>query len=151
MKALAWSKYQREIGTFTCSYAVVRDTEKEARERNTTTTSTRRATGKPPTMCARCSAMKRLLLQEYFDKFRANFIAGWGGYPLVGTPEQVTDRHRHRHRGIDGTLVSMVDYNQELPYWMEKVMPLLEQAKCASRRPGARPRPDGAAIGRPAP
>ena len=35
--------------------------------------------------------------------------------------------------GIDGTLVSMVDYNQELPYWMEKVMPLLEQA--GLRRP----------------
>ena len=30
--------------------------------------------------------------------------------------------------GIDGTLISMVDYNAELPYWNERVMPLLEQA-----------------------
>ena len=44
-------------------------------------------------------------------------------------PEQVTDQLLHlSSSGIDGTLVSMVDYNQELPYWMERVMPLLEQA-----------------------
>ena len=66
---------------------------------------------------------------EYFDKFRANFIAGWGGYPLVGTAEQVTDKLLELSKtGIDGTLISMVDYNQELPYWNAKVMPLLEQA-----------------------
>jgi hypothetical protein len=29
---------------------------------------------------------------------------------------------------VDGTLISLVDYNAELPYWNEKVMPLLEQA-----------------------
>ena len=67
--------------------------------------------------------------KEYFDKFRENFIAGWGGFPLVGTPEQVTDKLLQlSSTGVDGTLISMVDYNAELPYWNEKVMPLLEQA-----------------------
>ena len=66
---------------------------------------------------------------EYLDKFRENFIAGWGGYPLVGTADQVTDKLLELSRtGVDGTLISLVDYNAELPYWNEKVMPLLEQA-----------------------
>jgi FMNH2-dependent dimethyl sulfone monooxygenase len=32
MKDLAWTKYKRESGTFTYSYAVVRDTEKGAKD-----------------------------------------------------------------------------------------------------------------------
>ena len=38
------------------------------------------------------------------DEFRFHFIAGHGGYPLVGTPEQIVDeidkldRDRHRRR-----------------------------------------------------
>jgi alkanesulfonate monooxygenase SsuD/methylene tetrahydromethanopterin reductase-like flavin-dependent oxidoreductase (luciferase family) len=57
--------------------------------------------------------------------FRANFIAGWGGCPPIGTPEQ---RVELSGTWIDGMLISMVDYNQELPHWNERVMPLLEQA-----------------------
>jgi dimethylsulfone monooxygenase len=30
--------------------------------------------------------------------------------------------------GVDGTLISLVDYNAELPHWNDKVMPLLVQA-----------------------
>lgn len=52
-----------------------------------------------------------------------------GGFPLVGTPEQVTSRLLELSRtGVDGTLISLVDYNAELPYWNENVRPLLEQA-----------------------
>ena len=29
---------------------------------------------------------------------------------------------------LDGSLITMVDYNQELPYFNAKVLPLLEQA-----------------------
>ena len=48
---------------------------------------------------------------------------------MVGTPERVADKLVELSKtGIDGTLISMVDYNQELPYWNAKVMPLLEQA-----------------------
>lgn len=57
------------------------------------------------------------------------FIAGWGGYPLVGTPEQVVEKMQHVHAmGIDGFILSWLDYAEELEYFGERVMPLLRQA-----------------------
>ena len=129
MRELAWTKYRREIGTFTYSYAVVRDTEKEAREYYDYYVNQKGDWEAADNVCKIFGIESGSYTPEYFDKFRANFIAGWGGYPLVGTPEQVTDQLLELSgTGIDGTLISMVDYNQELPYWNEKVMPLLEQA-----------------------
>ncbi len=139
MKELAWSNYQREIGTFTYSYAVVRDTEKEARDYYNYYVNEKGDWEAADNVCKIYGIESGSYSPEYFDLFRAAFIAGWGGYPLIGTPEQVTDQLLELSgTGIDGTLVSMVDYNQELPYWNERVMPLLEQA--GLRKPHTRVR-----------
>jgi alkanesulfonate monooxygenase SsuD/methylene tetrahydromethanopterin reductase-like flavin-dependent oxidoreductase (luciferase family) len=64
-----------------------------------------------------------------YQKFKERFIAGWGGYPIVGTPEQVADKLMTlSNTGVDGALLTMVDYNEELPFFNERVMPLLKQA-----------------------
>ena len=69
---------------------------------------------------------------QSFDHAREmseRFIAGWGGYPLVGTPEQVVEKMLAIHAmGIDGFILSWLDYAQELEYFGERVMPLLKQA-----------------------
>ncbi|NPD16109.1 LLM class flavin-dependent oxidoreductase [Xinfangfangia sp. D13-10-4-6] len=129
MRRLAYEQHRREIGAFTYSYAVVRDTEKEAKEYYDYYVHEKGDWEACDNVCRVFGIESGSYSKEYFDKFRANFIAGWGGYPLVGTPEQVTDKLIElSNTGIDGTLISMVDYNAELPYWNEKVMPLLEQA-----------------------
>jgi dimethylsulfone monooxygenase len=139
MKELAWSKSRREIGTFTYSYAVVRDTEKEAREYYNYYVNEKGDWEAADAVCKIYGMESGSYSREYFDQFRAAFIAGWGGYPLIGTPEQVTDQLlKLSGTGIDGTLISMVDYNQELPYWNERVMPLLEQAGLRKPRAQAR-------------
>ena len=57
------------------------------------------------------------------------FIAGWGGYPLVGTPEQVVEKMvAIADIGIEGFILSWLDYYEELKYFGEKVMPLMRQA-----------------------
>ncbi|MBV9323212.1 MAG: LLM class flavin-dependent oxidoreductase [Chloroflexi bacterium] len=54
---------------------------------------------------------------------------GWGSYLIVGTPEQVTDRMlRLSTLGLDGAVLSWVNYAEELAYWNTEVLPLLEQA-----------------------
>ena len=129
MKRLAWEEYKREIATFTYSYAVVRDTEKEAKEYYNYYVHEKGDWEACDNICKAFGIESGSFSKEYFAKFRENFVAGWGGYPLVGTPEQVTDRLLQLSgTGIDGTLITMVDYNAELPYWNERVMPLLEQA-----------------------
>ena len=57
------------------------------------------------------------------------FIAGWGGYPLVGTPEQVVEQMLRLHAmGIGGFILTWLDYLPELEYFAARVLPLLRQA-----------------------
>jgi dimethylsulfone monooxygenase len=129
MKKIAFENYQREIGTFTYCYTVVRDTEKEAKEYWDYYVNQKGDWEAADNVCKVFGVESGSYSPDYMDKFRRNFIAGWGGYPLIGTPEQVTDRLLELSKtGVDGSLITMVDYNAELPYWNENVMPLLEQA-----------------------
>jgi alkanesulfonate monooxygenase SsuD/methylene tetrahydromethanopterin reductase-like flavin-dependent oxidoreductase (luciferase family) len=52
---------------------------------------------------------------------------GHGGYPLIGTPEQVADGiSLLAETGFGGTTLSFVDYVAEFPYFRDNVMPILE-------------------------
>lgn len=74
--------------------------------------------------------------QKTLESQKAHFIAGHGGYPLVGTAEQIAEELcRLADIGVDGCLISWVDYKNELIQWNQEVLPLLEQA--GLRRPFA--------------
>ena len=63
------------------------------------------------------------------ELFAKRFVAGWGGYLLVGTPEQVVDRFIDIEKaGVEGMALVWHDYDQELPYFGERVLPLMKQA-----------------------
>ena len=69
------------------------------------------------------------LTPEIIDIFKFHFKAGHGGYPLVGTPEQIVDGiERLSAMGVDGLLMSWVDYLSECRQWINEVLPLMEQA-----------------------
>lgn len=58
---------------------------------------------------------------------RERFAAGHGGFPLVGTPEQVADGICSLHQaGFAGTTLSFFDYAEEFPYFRDNVLPILE-------------------------
>ena len=60
---------------------------------------------------------------------KAHFIAGHGGYPLIGTAEQIVDElGKLSEIGVDGCLISWVDYKNELKQWNADVLPLMVQA-----------------------
>ena len=63
------------------------------------------------------------------DGHKAHFIAGHGGYPLVGTAEQIVDElGKLAEIGVDGCLISWVRYKEELAQWNEEVLPFMVQA-----------------------
>jgi dimethylsulfone monooxygenase len=54
---------------------------------------------------------------------------GWGSYLVVGSPHQVAERMQHLSTlGLDGVVLSWVNYAEELAYWTAEVLPLLEQS-----------------------
>jgi dimethylsulfone monooxygenase len=68
------------------------------------------------------------------EQHKAHFIAGHGGYPLIGTADQIADElGKLANIGVDGCLISWVDYKNELVQWNTEVLPLLVQS--GLRRP----------------
>ena len=66
---------------------------------------------------------------EVLEEFKFHFIAGHGGYPMVGTPEQIVAQMQSlASMGVDGLLLSWVDYIPECQQWIDEVLPLMEQA-----------------------
>jgi len=69
------------------------------------------------------------------DWFRFHLKAGWGVYPLVGTPDHIaSELIRLSDIGFDGILLSWVDYLAGLGRWNKEVMPLLGQAGLRQQR-----------------
>jgi alkanesulfonate monooxygenase SsuD/methylene tetrahydromethanopterin reductase-like flavin-dependent oxidoreductase (luciferase family) len=127
VKQLAHS-YNREIGMMTYGLVVCRETEEEAKQVYNYIIE------KGDWEAAR--TILRLLgiesgsfSESYLTEFAEHFIAGWGGYPLVGTPEQVTEELVKLSRiGIEGMVLCWLDYNVEIDYFGERVLPLMKQA-----------------------
>ncbi len=60
---------------------------------------------------------------------RKRFTGGGGTFPLVGTPAHVAaEMVRIAEAGFAGTAVSFVHYTDELPYFIDTVLPLLREA-----------------------
>jgi alkanesulfonate monooxygenase SsuD/methylene tetrahydromethanopterin reductase-like flavin-dependent oxidoreductase (luciferase family) len=111
------------------AYVVCRDTEKEAqqalnryvREKGDWDTASR--------MVEMFGIESGTLDADVLDAFKFHFIAGHGAYPLVGTPEQIVDgMERLSSLGVDGILLSWLDYLGECRQWIDEVLPLMEQA-----------------------
>jgi dimethylsulfone monooxygenase len=66
---------------------------------------------------------------EVMAVMRQRMTAGAGGFPLVGTPETITERlEMLSAAGIDGVLLTWVDYDRGLAEFTRDVLPLLEKA-----------------------
>jgi alkanesulfonate monooxygenase SsuD/methylene tetrahydromethanopterin reductase-like flavin-dependent oxidoreductase (luciferase family) len=66
---------------------------------------------------------------EAYRKHRKRFAGGAGTYPLIGTPEHIaSEMVKMAEVGFAGTTVSFVNFKNELPYFIDKVLPLLREA-----------------------
>jgi alkanesulfonate monooxygenase SsuD/methylene tetrahydromethanopterin reductase-like flavin-dependent oxidoreductase (luciferase family) len=66
---------------------------------------------------------------EQYKDFRFHFMAGWGGFPLVGTREDIVDQlQKLSDAGLDGIALSWLDYYSGIERWNRTILPLMEQA-----------------------
>ncbi len=64
---------------------------------------------------------------DMLQMLRDRFAGGHGGVPLVGTPDVVAKGLIDLYKaGFAGTTLAFVNYAEELPYFVETVLPLLE-------------------------
>ena len=67
--------------------------------------------------------------QELLRAMKTHFIGGWGGYPLVGTKEQVVDGLAMLSRiGLDGVVASWPRYIEDMRNFQRVTLPLIKQA-----------------------
>jgi len=121
--------FGREVQVWIHVYAVCRDTEKEAKDYLNYYVRERGDYTAVNNLLEIFGMQSATLDPKVLDDFRFHFIAGHGGYPLVGTPAQITEElGRLADAGVDGCLISWVKYKEEARQWIDAVMPLLEQA-----------------------
>ncbi|MFT5446597.1 MAG: FMNH2-dependent dimethyl sulfone monooxygenase [Gammaproteobacteria bacterium] len=119
-------------------YVVVRETEREAKEFLYAYVHERGDWDTAKKMLDMFGIESGTLSPELLEEFKFHFIAGHGGYPVVGTPSQVVEQlTRLSQMGVDGVLLSWVDYLTECKQWIDEVMPLLEQAGLREARANA--------------
>ena len=118
----------REIQSWIHVYVVCRDTEKEAREYLDYYVRQKGDYEAVDNLLKIFEIETKTFDMKKLEEFRFHFIAGHGGYPLVGTPEQIVDEMDTLIEiGVDGVLMSWVDYKTELAQWVDQVLPLMEQ------------------------
>ena len=127
IQSQAWSNHKRKIGMLTTLVVVCRDTEEEARAayQSILDNGDRVAVDNyTASLGINLADFDEVMRKEYLEKF----IAGAGSTPLVGTPEQVVEGFASvKKAGIDGVLIGLIDYVEELKYFEERVMPLMKQ------------------------
>jgi len=127
IRNLAKDKYQREIDVMTYGLVVCRPTEAEAKRdfQNVVDKGDWGAAGNVINIALSGASQSFDHAREMSERF----IAGWGGYPLVGTPEQVVQGLKELNdAGMGGMIMGMIDFNEEMKFFGDEVMPLMIQA-----------------------
>jgi FMNH2-dependent dimethyl sulfone monooxygenase len=136
----------RKVGVFTACHVVCRETDAEAEDYYRHYAEEMADTGAVDMHMAGKRAHYGKIDPDVFRVERRRFAAGTGTNPVVGGPEGVARQLiRVSELGFAGTTVSFVNFNDELPFFVDRVLPLLEQAGC--RRPIARGGGRAAATG----
>jgi len=120
----------KEIQVFTSGAVVCRPTQQEAEEYFHYFAVEHRDDGAIDTMfnLYLSLANQRTMTRAEAETLRARYGAGYGGLLAVGDPDTVAGALKElAEAGFDGFCFSLVAYNDELPYFLQEVVPRLER------------------------
>jgi FMNH2-dependent dimethyl sulfone monooxygenase len=119
----------RNVGIYTVCHVVARETQREADEyyeRYAVTEADQEALEQH---MAQRKEPAKTRDKDAVALYRKRFAGGAGTYPLVGTPERIVeDLIRIADEGYAGAALSFVNYSYELPFFCDRVLPLMKQA-----------------------
>ena len=122
------AEHGREIQVMTYGLVIARDTEKEAKDFHQRVID-EGDWGAAGNVIKIASSGASQSFDHAVKEMQTRFIAGWGGYPIVGTPDQCAEEFaKLQGAGMDGMIMGLVDFNEELKYFGSEVMPRMVQA-----------------------
>ncbi len=129
IKTLARKEFDREILVFLMTYIVCAETEREAKQFVHYYVHERGDWKAVRDILDVLVPNSQSASKEQWESMAANLIAGYGGLPLVGTPEQIVEGMlRMAEAGADGITVSWVNYESGLAQFRESIAPLIVSA-----------------------
>ena len=127
-KRLAREEYGREIQVWVHTYVVQRDTIADAKKYVDYYVLERGDTQMADTFIEGNIENARTAPPEVMQKMRYAMMAGSGGFPLLGNSDDITESLRTLSAcGIDGALLTWVEYAPGLELFSTTVLPRLEQ------------------------
>ena len=129
IKTMAQKEFGREILVFLMTYVVCADTEREARNFFRHYVHEEGDWKAVKDLLSVLVPNSQSASTEQWESMAANLIAGYGGLPLVGTPEQVVEGMQEMARaGVEGITISWVNYESGLAQFQDRILPLMLQA-----------------------
>jgi len=119
----------REVGIYTVCHVVCRETQREADDYYEHYATTHADQVAVDNNIAHKKAFATSLDKDTLELYRKRFAGGAGTYPLIGTPEKIVDDLvKLANEGYIGAALAFVNYNYELPFFCDRVLPLMKQA-----------------------
>lgn len=128
LRAIARQDFGRDIEVWSGVWILCRPTEEEARKEYRRILIEQGDLGiiknLPPAVVPAFDKMPA----EQADAIKARLLAGFGSIHLVGTPEQIADGLESMTQiGLDGVVLTCVNYLDDIPVFASKVLPILEK------------------------
>jgi dimethylsulfone monooxygenase len=128
-RKLAREEYGREIAVWTSANIVQAETEAEARRFDKYIVDEKGDWEAVTFALVTLGLNAKTFSAEALKHLKELFIAGWGGYPLIGTKEQVVDGLKMLSAmGLDGVLLSWPRFEVGMREFKSATYPLLVQA-----------------------
>ena len=119
----------REVGVYTVCHVVCRESQQEAEEYYRRYAVELADHAAVDAHMAGKKAFAASHARAAFDLYRQRFAGGAGSYPLIGTPERIAEEIAAiAGQGYAGAALSFVNYTAELPFFCDRVLPLLRRA-----------------------
>jgi alkanesulfonate monooxygenase SsuD/methylene tetrahydromethanopterin reductase-like flavin-dependent oxidoreductase (luciferase family) len=119
----------RDVGVYTVCHVVCRETQKEAEDYYRHYALDQADHGAVDEHMKKKKDFAHSHDAKAFELYRQRFAGGAGTYPLIGTPERIVDELiRIMEQGYAGAALSFANYTYELPFFCDRVLPLMRQA-----------------------
>ncbi len=119
----------RNVGVYCVGHVVCRDSQAEAEDYYHRYAVTEADHGAVDYHMSKKKEFANSHDKSAFDLYRQRFAGGAGSYPLVGTPQHIVDEIiKISAQGYAGAALTFVNYAYELPYFCDRVLPLMREA-----------------------